>query len=103
MFPIIDESLKRRLLDEVLALMREDNVKSWQLGQSGAYKRVPGGDPPLRSQSRFMALAKERAKGPERFLNLGSGKRRSPLTPASGFQKLADIRRKRKRGTKRKK
>ncbi|MEO6599809.1 MAG: polyphosphate kinase 1, partial [Polyangiaceae bacterium] len=31
LFPILDESLKKRVMDEVLGTMRSDNTKAWQL------------------------------------------------------------------------
>ncbi len=62
MFPILDEQVKRRVRDEILGTMRRDNAKSWQLGADGRYTRVATEDEPVRSQQRFMELARERAR-----------------------------------------
>jgi polyphosphate kinase len=62
-FPIEDPALKERILDEILALQLADNAKARILLPDGRYERIlPGsyGTPllPLRSQERFMALAR---------------------------------------------
>jgi hypothetical protein len=63
MFPIDDESLRNRLIDEILAISREDNVKARMLLPDGTYRRVhpENGDPPRRSQQRFIELARQAA------------------------------------------
>lgn len=66
MIPILDPNLKARIvgvLDTVLA----DNVASWVLTSDGRYeRRAPGpGELPLRSQQRFIELARERVRHPE--------------------------------------
>jgi polyphosphate kinase len=61
MFPIEDESLRERLVNEVLATMLADNAKAWHLGPDGAYQRVARGEQVVRSQLRFVELARERA------------------------------------------
>ena len=68
-FPVEDPAVKERILDEVLATSLGDNVKARILRPDGQYERVaPGtngtGTSPLRSQERFMALAR-RAATPE--------------------------------------
>ncbi len=72
MYPILDVTLRRRVVDEILGTMRNDNVKGWQLGPDGTYQRVNPGAEPLRSQQRFMELARERARESESLLSLGS-------------------------------
>ncbi len=88
MFPIEDEGLRDRVFDEILGIALMDNVKSRRLGPDGSYTRVrpegatngagsngvngsngaggvaPGvaGPRPLRSQYRFMELAREKAQ-----------------------------------------
>jgi polyphosphate kinase len=62
-FPVEDPSLKERILDEILGIALNDNVKARILRADGSYERIaPGthGTPPspLRSQERFMALAR---------------------------------------------
>lgn len=64
MVPILEPSLKERLIHEVLRVHRADNVKSWSLNPDGSYTRiVPApGEPVVRSQQRFMELAREKVK-----------------------------------------
>ena len=57
-FPIEDPALKERILDEILGTQLADNVKARVLLPDGRYERVQNDKPPLRSQERFMALAK---------------------------------------------
>src|SRR5712671_2467925 len=68
-FPVEDASLKDRIADEVLGTQLLDNVKARFLHADGQYDRVQPGThgtsvTPLRSQERFMALAR-RAAAPE--------------------------------------
>ncbi len=64
MFPILDESIKRRVIEEILGTMRSDTAKGWLLEAKGRYVRAePAKDEqPLRSQLRFMEFARERAR-----------------------------------------
>jgi polyphosphate kinase len=81
MFPIDDEGLRDRVVDEILAIALADNVKARQLLPDGSYVRVRpeaavngtngahaanGTHAPavklLRSQTRFMELAREKAQ-----------------------------------------
>jgi polyphosphate kinase len=59
MFPIDDETLRARILDEILATQLADNVKARCLDPDGTYRRVaPAKDAPLiRSQEHFVKLA----------------------------------------------
>ena len=40
MFPIDDPALKRRIIDEILAVALKDNVRAWELCRDGRYTRV---------------------------------------------------------------
>jgi polyphosphate kinase len=70
MFPIEDEGLRDRVIDEILAIALKDNVKARQLQSDGRYVRKQGADATdggnaeasLRSQYRFMELAREKAQ-----------------------------------------
>src|SRR6201999_4188856 len=72
MFPIEDEGLRDRVLDEILGIALADNVKARRLGPDGSYTRVRPEPPsngvhgagarPLRSQYRFMELAREKSQ-----------------------------------------
>jgi len=68
-FPVEDAAVKERIVDEVLATSLGDNVKARILRADGQYERVQPGThgtsaAPLRSQERFMALAR-RVAAPE--------------------------------------
>lgn len=58
-FPVEVPDLKRRLIDEILAVSLQDNVKARELLPDGTYRRIqPGPDQPrLRSQDKFLELA----------------------------------------------
>jgi polyphosphate kinase len=64
MFPIADDTLRKRVLDEIVAIQLADNVKARRLLSDGSYQRVlPDKDAALRrSQERFIALARKRAQ-----------------------------------------
>ena len=62
MFPIEDEGLRDRVIDEILAIALADNVKARSLRPDGTYARVEAGKPSIRSQVRFMELAREKAQ-----------------------------------------
>ena len=64
MIPIVDPDIKARLMNEVIAISRSDNVKSWIMRSDGSYVRVTAapGETPVRAQSRFIELARERVK-----------------------------------------
>lgn len=66
MFPILDPRIRQRIITEVLGTMLVDDCKGWVLEPSGRYRRVkpigPKGEPLVRSQQRFMELAREHAR-----------------------------------------
>jgi polyphosphate kinase len=63
-FPVEPPELKARLIREVLAVSLADNVKARELLPDGSYRRVQAeaGQPPLRSQERFLELAGQNAQ-----------------------------------------
>jgi polyphosphate kinase len=70
MFPIEDEGLRDRVIDEILAIALKDNMKARQLMSDGRYvRRHPveaangeAAEVSVRSQYRFMELAREKAQ-----------------------------------------
>ena len=58
-FPIEQPDLKKRLIDEVLAMSLADNVKARELLSDGSYRRVVRmpDQPVIRSQERFLEIA----------------------------------------------
>ena len=65
-FPVEDGVLRERLISELLAIPLKDNVKAHTLQPDGSYRRarVLKGEPPRRSQTVFIALAKGSEKEP---------------------------------------
>ncbi|NUP05241.1 MAG: polyphosphate kinase 1 [Polyangiaceae bacterium] len=59
--PILDEHMKQRL-EEIREILFSDVAKTWQLNAEGLYERMPAAAGAIRSQQRFMELARERAK-----------------------------------------
>ena len=57
MFPVLQPSLKRHILDQILPTMFGDNIKTREMQPDGSYRRVlrPSSVPPLRSQIRLLA------------------------------------------------
>ncbi len=96
MYPVLDEALKRRVIDEILGTTWADGVKAWALRADGGYARLePKDGETVRSQQRFMELTRERAREPETILGLSS---KSTLPgPARALDKLRRRDKKRKR------
>jgi polyphosphate kinase len=82
MVPVEDAALRARLI-EMLAVSVNDNVKAWRLLPDGSYARVqPKANATLvRSQSRFIEMARDKAKGAEAA---GSGSGRFHLMHVRG-------------------
>lgn len=97
LFPILDETLKKRVIEEVLGNMRADNCKGWLLGSDAVYQRIEATGSVLRSQTRFMELARERAKESEALLGLQS--KQIALATPRALDKLRRRGKKRKRRT----
>jgi polyphosphate kinase len=64
MFPVDDDDLRDRVVNEILGITLADNVKARRLLADGTYVRVrpEGGAVPVRSQYRFMEIAREKAQ-----------------------------------------
>jgi polyphosphate kinase len=97
MFPVLDEALKQRMIDEILGTMRSDTAKGWMLGASGTYERVAGRDAGVRSQQRFMELARERAREQEPIRGLASKPLTVPPAPIERLRRRADKKHKKRR------
>jgi polyphosphate kinase len=96
MWPILDESLRRRVIDEILGTMSADTAKDWLLHADGRYVRAvpPKDTKPSRSQLRFMEAARERARETE---PLRSRQLTTARAPGAEMEKL------RKRGKRKRK
>jgi len=72
MFPLEDDRLKLRVVDQILPVILADNVKARVLGVDGRYQRVSvsEGAPAVRSQLMLQEVAREAAR-----------ERRTPETP----------------------
>ena len=58
MFPVLDEELKRRIMNETFKVYFEDNCQSWQLGPDGTYtkNKIGRGHKRLSAQEALMAM-----------------------------------------------
>jgi polyphosphate kinase len=93
LFPVVEPTLKQRITEEILEMMAADNVKGWLLGTTGRYERATAGagEPPVRSQERFIELARQAAQVTEAIQPRG-------LKPAPVREStLEKLRRKRRR------
>ncbi|MGK3966492.1 polyphosphate kinase 1 [Sorangium sp. So ce118] len=63
MIPMIEPTIRARV-DDMLNTATSDTAKTWELASDGSYHKlqVPPGTPALRSQQRFVELARERVK-----------------------------------------
>ena len=57
-FPILDEKVRVRLEQEILATSLADNVKAWKLHPDGTWRRRNRSEPLVRSQERFIEIAR---------------------------------------------
>ncbi len=99
-FPVVDPAAKERIIDEILASSLADNVKARALQSDGTYVRVhPGthgtGLVPVRSQERFMALARRVAVVAVETPGTSS------MAPHEMFPSVAQRRERKKRNNKR--
>ena len=64
MFPLEDDRLKLRVVDEILPVILADNVKARVLAVDGRYQRVSGsaGAPAVRSQLVLQEVARDAAR-----------------------------------------
>lgn len=57
-WPILAPQLKERIEHQILAIPLSDDVKSWRLQPDGTYRRRRSGPRPMRSQARFIEIAR---------------------------------------------
>ncbi|HEY3496182.1 MAG TPA: polyphosphate kinase 1 [Polyangiaceae bacterium] len=99
MYPILDDSLRRRVIDEVLGTTWHDNVKAWALRSDGSYSRIaPKDEPSVRSQQRFMELTRERAREADPILGLSSKILPGPVRALDKLRRRGKKRKRRNRG-----
>jgi polyphosphate kinase len=60
-YPILSEKLRVRIEEQILKVSLADNVKAWRLQPDGTYKKRSNSEPPLRSQEKFIELARAEA------------------------------------------
>jgi len=60
-FPVQDLDLKQRVIDEIFRISWEDTARAWRMGSSGKFSRIrpPSPEPEVRSQTRFIELARK--------------------------------------------
>jgi polyphosphate kinase len=91
MFPIDEPALRERVLNEILLTSLSDNLKAWRLLPDGHYERVRPSTPEeaLRSQKRFMDLARQRSDAP--MLPLPGGSQLVRARPAAAPPTRTDL------------
>jgi polyphosphate kinase len=99
LFPIVDEKLKQRVIDEILETMRADNAATWKLSADGEYRRVvlKEGETRVRSQQEFVELARQRGRQTDRMMALASHLEGPSAAADRALESLRLKRRKRKR------
>ncbi|MCM2315009.1 MAG: hypothetical protein NDJ92_07650, partial [Thermoanaerobaculia bacterium] len=60
-FPIRSKQLQTRIVDQIMKTCLADDAKGWEMGPDGTYTRRTPGQAPLRSQQRFIELARSEA------------------------------------------
>jgi polyphosphate kinase len=93
-FPILSDKLRQRIEEQILATSLADNVKAWRLQSDGTYKKRTNSDPLLRSQERFIELARSEA------VRLGPYEETSISKPAALRKKAKRHRKREKEKTK---
>ena len=87
MFPVEDPALRARITGEILGTQLADNVRARELRRDGTYERIAPapGETPLRSQHRFVELARAQAEIPiaDRGLRIRPLMRLSPRAEAA--------------------
>lgn len=96
MFPILDQELQRRIFEEILIPMTEDNVKGWVLGADGRYTRREQleGAAPMRSQKRFMSEAKDLSRRASSALTQGLQATKTKPSPIAKLRRRPKKRKK---------
>lgn len=60
-WPILSQPLREQIEHQILATCLADDVKGWKLQPDGNYRRRKPGSHPVRSQARFIEIAREEA------------------------------------------
>lgn len=89
-FPILAERLRTRIEEQILATYLADNVKAWKLQPDGTYKKRSGGESRVRSQERFIEIARAEA------VRVGSYE--ESMTKAASYRRKAKRARKKEKG-----
>ena len=97
MFPLEDERLKQRVIEEILPVLLGDNVKARRLRPDGGYERVPAGEAlPVRCQLVLQQLAREAARtSADQLRRLVPTLRRPRPAPPPAPERAGDGRRER--------
>ncbi|HEX6177134.1 MAG TPA: polyphosphate kinase 1, partial [Thermoanaerobaculia bacterium] len=60
-FPVVAEKLRGRVEHEILGTSLSDTVKAWKLHEDGSWRRRGKSEPAVRSQERFIEIARSEA------------------------------------------
>lgn len=89
-FPILAERLRARIEDQILSTYLADNVKAWKLHSDGTYKKRGASEPRVRSQERFIEIARAEA--------VRVGPYEESMTKAASYRRKAKRPRKKEKG-----
>jgi polyphosphate kinase len=89
-FPFLADRLRVRIEDQILATYLADNVKAWKLHPEGTYKKRNASEPRVRSQERFIEIARAEA--------VRVGPYEESMAKPSAYRRKAKRARKREKG-----
>lgn len=89
-FPILAERLRTRIEEQILSTYLADNGKAWKLHSDGTYRRRGASEPRVRSQERFIEIARAEA--------VRVGPYEESMTKAASYRRKAKRPRKKEKG-----
>ena len=89
-YPIVSPKLLARIEEQILATSLSDNVKAWKLQPDGTYRKRGQTGSPVRSQERFIEIARSEA--------VRVGPYEESITKAGAYRRKAKRHRKKEKG-----
>ena len=82
-FPVLDEALRRRVLEEGLEIYLTDDTQAWEMQPDGVYRRIQSnGAAPLASQRVLLSRLAEQAPAAGALTGTGKPRRKRPRRAA---------------------
>ena len=89
-YPIVSPKLRARIEEQILGTSLADNVKAWKLQPDGTYRKRSQAGPLMRSQERFIQIARSEA--------VRVGPYEESITKAGAYRRKAKKNRKKEKG-----